>query len=90
MSDEPEPGDSHVVVDPADLSPAALDGLVQEFVSREGTDYGHVVRTLAEKVADVMRQLDSGEARIVFDLATETTHIVPSRELPGDQAPARK
>jgi len=63
---------------------------VQEFVSREGTDYGHGVRTLAEKVADVMRQLESGEARIVFDLASETTHIVPSRERLGDRARARK
>ena len=41
----------------SDLSPDALRGLVEEFVSREGTDYGHVDRSLESKVRDVMRQL---------------------------------
>jgi uncharacterized protein YheU (UPF0270 family) len=76
-----ERDENHVVIDPADLSPAALEGLVQEFVSREGTDYGHRDRSLEEKVADVMRQLNTGEARIVFDLASETSHIVTARDL---------
>ena len=77
-----QPDPNFVVLSPDDLSPAALAGLVEEFVSREGTDYVHSERTLAQKVADVMRQLASGDARIVFDLASETTHIVPARELP--------
>ncbi len=63
----------------SDLSADALRGLVEEFVSREGTDYGHVDRSLESKVRDVMRQLDEGEARIVFDLATETASIVSTR-----------
>lgn len=63
----------------SDLSPDALRGLVEEFVSREGTDYGHVDRSLESKVRDVMRQLEEGDARIVFDLATETASIVASR-----------
>ena len=63
----------------SDLSPDALRGLVEEFVSREGTDYGHVDRSLESKVRDVMRQLEDGEARIVFDLATETASIVSTR-----------
>jgi len=58
------------------LSPDALRALVEEFVSRDGTDYGAVERSLDEKVADVMRQLDRGEARIVFDPESETATIV--------------
>ncbi|MBK7952193.1 MAG: YheU family protein [Deltaproteobacteria bacterium] len=63
----------------SDLSADALRGLVEEFVSREGTDYGHVDRSLERKVRDVMRQLEEGDARIVFDLATETASIVSTR-----------
>lgn len=60
----------------AALSPAALRGVVEEFVNREGTDYGLRERTLDEKVRDVMRQLERGEAVIVFDPETRSTTIV--------------
>ena len=71
-----------IELSPEDLSPEALRGLVEEFVSREGTDYGHQDRSLESKVAAVLRQLESGEARIVFDLATESASIVTARDLP--------
>lgn len=71
-----------IELSPDDLSSDALRGLVEEFVSREGTDYGHADRALEGKVADVYRQLESGEARIVFDLESETASIVSARDLP--------
>lgn len=58
------------------LSPAALRGLVEAFVNREGTDYGWRERTLDEKVRDVMRQLERREAKIVFDPETNSATIV--------------
>ncbi|MCC6765170.1 MAG: YheU family protein [Deltaproteobacteria bacterium] len=58
------------------LSEEALGGLIEEFVTRAGTDYGAVERTLAEKVADVRRQLARGEAAIVYDPETETANVV--------------
>lgn len=70
-----------VELSPDDLSPEALRGLVEEFVSREGTDYGHADRSLESKVADVLRQIETGEARIVFDLESESASIVSTREL---------
>ena len=70
-----------IELSPGDLSPEALRGLVEEFVSREGTDYGHLDRSLESKVATVLRQLESGEARIVFDLASESASIVMARDL---------
>ena len=72
---------SGIELSPDDLSPEALRGLVEEFVSREGTDYGHADRSLESKVADVRRQLETGEARIVFDLESESASIVSAREL---------
>lgn len=59
------------------LSAEALRGLIEEFVTREGTDYGAREKTFEEKVAAVMGQLERGEAKIVFDLASETSNIVP-------------
>ena len=58
------------------LSATALRGLVEEFVNREGTDYGLRERTLDEKVRDVMRQLERGEAAIVFDPESRSTTII--------------
>jgi len=75
-SEAPEP----VVVPPSELSPEALRRVIESFVLREGTEYGARDVTLDDKVDDVMRQLDRGEARIVFDPATETIDIVAARD----------
>lgn len=69
-----------VVIDPRDLSPDALRGLVEEFVTREGTDYGFREKELEEKVEDVERQLRTGEARIIYDLVEERANIVSRRQ----------
>lgn len=81
-----------VELDPNQLSPGALRGLVEEYVTREGTDYGHGDWSLEDKVAQVFRQLEQGEARIVFDLEQESASIVTTPELaqgtPGSPARA--
>ncbi|MGB0619531.1 MAG: YheU family protein [Myxococcota bacterium] len=81
----PEPSapaaQSGVELNPDQLSPGALRGLVEEYVTREGTDYGHSDWSLEDKVAQVFQQLECGEARIVFDLEQESASIVPEPEL---------
>ena len=67
-----------VDVDYRQLSPEALRGLIEEFITREGTDYGHREVSLDDKVRDVERQLESGDARIVYDTVEECANIVPS------------
>ena len=59
----------------AELAPATLQALVESFVLREGTEYGVHEVPLATKVAQVLRQLQRGEARIVFDPVTESVDI---------------
>jgi uncharacterized protein YheU (UPF0270 family) len=54
----------------------ALRGVIEEFVSREGTDYGTGSFSLESKVASVLKQLESGKAFLVFDPASETCDIV--------------
>ena len=71
MSDERPVEVSH-----RDLSEVALRGVVESFVLREGTDYGQRDYSLEEKIAAVIRQLDCGEAVIVFDPDSETVSII--------------
>jgi uncharacterized protein len=59
----------------AQLTPETLQALVESFVLREGTDYGVTEAPLATKVAQVIRQLQRAEARIVFDPVTESVDI---------------
>ena len=60
------------------LQPATLRAVIEEFVTRDTTDYGVRERTVDEKVEDVMRQLERGEATVVFDPDTGTVNIVPA------------
>lgn len=58
------------------LKPETLRAVIEEFVTREGTDYGETAFTLEDKVAHVMGQLKHRKAVIVLDEASETCHIV--------------
>lgn len=76
MEDQtPEP----LTIPHTELSPEALRSVVESFVLREGTDYGAHEFSLGEKVAHVMRQLERGEAHIVFDQLTESVDILIKR-----------
>lgn len=58
-----------------------LTTLIEHFVLREGTDYGAVEMSMAEKVQMVMRQLESGDIVIVYSELHESVNIVPKTEL---------
>jgi uncharacterized protein YheU (UPF0270 family) len=58
------------------LSQDALYGLVEEFITREGTDYGLNEIELSDKVAQVLQQLKTGQVVLVFDPATESANIM--------------
>lgn len=57
------------------LSAEALRGLVEEFVTRDGTDYGEREASLESRVRDVMRQLETGEVTILFDPDSGTANL---------------
>ncbi len=58
------------------LDAEVLRRVVEEFVTRDGTDYGVTETPLADRVARVLRQLDSGDARLVYEAESETINIV--------------
>jgi uncharacterized protein YheU (UPF0270 family) len=57
------------------LSDDTLDAVIEEFVTREGTDYGHAHYSLEEKITQVKSQLRSNRAYIGFDEETETVSL---------------
>ena len=67
-----------------ELSTEALDNLIQSFVLREGTDYGMQEKTLEQKVADVKKQLVSGEAVLVWSELHESVNIMPAAQFRPD------
>ena len=60
------------------LSTDALRGVIEAFITREGTDYGMQDVPLATKVSQVQHQLDAGTAVIVYDLDTDSCTIQPT------------
>lgn len=70
-----------VIISHRDLSPEACDGLIAEFVSRDGTDSGYTRLSHSQRKAQVKRQLDRGEAVIVYDEVSQTANIVPKEDL---------
>ena len=78
LTEIPEPPESFepIVVPYTELSEDALRGVLESFVLREGTEYGERDVPLDQKVAQVTRQLQRGEAQIVFDPESESIDIV--------------
>jgi uncharacterized protein YheU (UPF0270 family) len=63
------------------LSREALQGLIEEFVTREGTDSGYTKKSLEENVEMAKRQLQRRDAFIVYDKSTQTAKIVSKDHL---------
>ncbi|MCB0324400.1 MAG: YheU family protein [Bdellovibrionales bacterium] len=61
------------------LAPEILNALIEEFVLREGTEYGEREYSLAEKIQAVKQQLERGEAFVAFDPDSESCTILPAK-----------
>lgn len=59
------------------LAPETLVSVIEAFILRNGTDYGAVEAKLETQVEQVKRQLQRGEAVLVYDSLSETCSIVP-------------
>ncbi len=68
------------------LSTEALQGLIEEFVSREGTDYGQQEYSFTQKCEHVQRQLASGLVKVVFDASTDSCNLMSTDDLQQQSA----
>ncbi|OIV46400.1 hypothetical protein BK025_11810 [Sodalis sp. TME1] len=66
------------------IDPATLYNLIESFVLREGTDYGEREQSLQQKAADVLRQVQSGEAVLVWSELHESINIMPRGQFRPD------
>ena len=58
-----------------DIDADTLNALIEEFVTRDGTDYGDIEINIATKVQQVLSQLDRKGAFIVYSEEYETCTI---------------
>lgn len=58
------------------IAPETLRNMVEELITRDGTDYGEQELTLEAKVMQVIAKLQSGEATIKYDEELEICEIV--------------
>lgn len=63
------------------LAPETLNALVEEFVTRDGTDYGEQEVALERKVLQVISGIKRKEFVILFDTEQESAHIVTRQQL---------
>lgn len=59
-----------------EIAPETLDALIEEFVTREGTEYGEAEVPLARKVTQVREQLRRGDVCIVFDEVSQSVNLL--------------
>ena len=62
------------------LSSDALSGVLEEYASREGTEYGSQDISMDSKVQQLKAQLMQGKALIVFDEESATCNLMLKRE----------
>lgn len=58
------------------LSPDVLQSIIEEYISREGTDYGEYELSLEQKVQRLLPQVKSGDVLIIFDELTESVQLI--------------
>ena len=58
------------------LSPEAFQGMLEELVTRDGTDYGESEMSLDAKIRQLRRALESKKATIVFSPDTESWTVL--------------
>ncbi len=80
QSDE-APTEGVLVIPFHQLSSEALEGIIDDFVCREGTEYGWQDYSLEQKREQVLKQLQSGQASLLFDPIQQSCHIVLTDQL---------
>ena len=58
------------------LEKEALVGLVEEYISREGSDYGLLEYSFTQKKEQVLSELKAGRAKIFFDPKSQSTQVL--------------
>ncbi|MFT6902954.1 MAG: hypothetical protein ACJAXS_003173 [Colwellia sp.] len=66
------------------LSIETLNAIIENFVLREGTEYGSEDVSLSDKITQVRQQLTQGSALLVYSELHETVNILPTDQFVED------
>lgn len=72
------------------LSSELLIGIIEEFIQREGTDYGANEATLGNKIQQVKKQIEQGEVVVTFDQLTESCNLLTRTDFQYHQIQEQK
>lgn len=64
-----------MIIPHTELAPETLQAVIEEFITREGTDYGEQELSLDEKVAQIKDQLERKQVFIVYSELHENCDI---------------
>lgn len=78
-----------IEIQPEQLSSEALAGIIQNFILREGTDYGLVEVAYVRKAEQIYRQIQKGDIKIVFDQSSETVSLLTKKDFQKLTAPLK-
>ncbi len=73
--------DQYTLIPYQQLSTDALQGVLEEFINREGTDYGLIEVSFDDKCAQVMAQIKQGQVLIVFDHDSQSVGLMLQDQL---------
>ncbi len=62
------------------LASDVLQALLEEFASRDGTDYGEREVTLSKKVGNLQGQLRRGDLLILYETESESWDLLPREQ----------
>lgn len=81
MKNEFAEKEDYLIIEPHRVSNVALESLIEEYILREGTDYGHAEPTLEDKKKKIKKQLETKKILIVFSQLTQDTSLILSSSL---------
>lgn len=66
------------------LSKETLTAIIDDFILREGTEYGEIDVSQQDKIAQVRKQLEQGDAVLVYSELHESVNILPKDQFQQD------
>ena len=62
------------------LNKITLNNLIEQYILREGTDYGEIEFSLQQKTQQILRQVKNSEIHIVYSELTESVTLISKQE----------
>lgn len=77
---KPELPKHALIIPHRELNPDTLRSVIEQFVSRDGPDPGHVDVPMERKIQTVLSDLDRGIVVLVYDNRLGTCNIIPKNQ----------